>query len=285
LADNLAMPNTLRKLSREPLLHFLLAGLALFLLYGQVSDVAPAGDEEIVVTVGHIEHLTSLFLKTRQRLPTDAELNGLIDDFIVEEILYREAKSIGLDQNDTIVRRRLRQKMEFLFDDFSAVEPSDDELKQFLAEHPEQYRTDDRISFEHVYLKDGSRAKATTLLKELRSGTSGAAGNLIGLGLLPPRFGLSRKAEVSAQFGNSFTERLFSMETGSWMGPIESPFGVHLVYVEEVVAGRLPELDEVRGIVKRDWLSNRRADAEREILGRLRQKYTVTIEEPPPEES
>jgi len=285
LADNPEMPDTLRKLSREPLLHFLLAGLALFLLYSQVSDVAPAGDEEIVVTVGHIEHLTSLFLKTRQRLPTDTELAGLIEDFIVEEILYREAKSIGLDQNDTIVRRRMRQKMEFLFDDFSAAEPSDDELNEFLAEHPDQFRSDDRISFEHVYLKDGSRENATTLLKKLRSGNPGFAEELIGIGLLPPRFEMSRWAEVSAQFGNSFTERLFTLETGLWTGPIESPFGVHLVYVEEVVSGRLPELDEVRSIVKRDWLSNRRADAEREILARLRQKYTVTIEEPAPEES
>ena len=266
------------KLAREPLLHFLVAGAALFLLYHFVSDSEPAGDEQIVVTAGHIEHLTTLFLKTRQRLPTESELTGLIDDYVVEEILYREAKNIGLDQDDTIIRRRLRQKMEFLFEDFSRREPTREDLQEFLAENPERFRTDARITFEHVYLPEASRAEAELLLTEIESTDSVTADDLFLSGLLPPRFELARQAEIAAHLGGEFTEQLFDLDRGRWVGPVDSPFGVHLVYVEEVVPGRLPELDEVKDVVTRDWQVVRRAEAEREILEKLRAKYTVTIE-------
>ncbi len=272
------------KLAREPLLHFLVVGAALFLLYHFISDSEPAGDEQIVVTAGHIEHLTTLFLKTRQRLPTESELKGLIDDFVVEEILYREAKSIGLDQDDTIIRRRLRQKMEFLFEDFSTTQPTREDLQEFLAENPERFRTDARMTFEHVYLPEASRAEAELLLTEIESTDSVTADDLFLSGLLPPRFELARQAEIAAHLGGEFTEQLFDLDRGRWVGPIDSPFGVHLVYIEEVVPGRLPELDEVTDVVTRDWQVVRRAEAEKEILDALRAKYTVTIETLSPEE-
>ena len=188
------------KLAREPLLHFLVAGAALFLIYHFVSDSEPVGDEQIVVTAGHIEHLTTLFLKTRQRLPTETELKGLIDDFVTEEILYREAKSIGLDQDDTIIRRRLRQKMEFLFEDFSRTEPTREELQKFLADNSDQFRTDARITFEHVYLPDGSRAEAELLLTELQSGGSAVPDDLFLSGLIPPRF-VQRRHDIGYHRG------------------------------------------------------------------------------------
>ena len=271
-------------MTREPLLHFLAAGAALFLLYNFVSDSKPAGDEQIFVTAGHIEHLTTLFLKTRQRLPTESELTALIDDFVVEEILYREAKSIGLDQNDTIIRRRLRQKMEFLFDDFSTYEPTREELQKFLDDNPEQFRTDARITFEHVYFKDASRAEAEVLLKELRSTNAAPPDDMFLSGLLPPSYEAAREAEISAQFGAAFASQLLSLELRRWTGPMDSPFGIHLIYIEEIVPGRLPGLDEVVDIVTRDWQVVRRAEAEQEILQTLRAKYTVTIESLSPEE-
>jgi PPIC-type PPIASE domain len=271
------------KLVREPLLHFLVAGAALFLLYHFVSDSEPAGDEQIIVTAGHIEHLTTLFLKSRQRLPTDTELKGLIDDFVVEEVLYREAKSIGLDQDDTIIRRRLRQKMEFLFEDFSRVEPTRVELQKFLADNPEQFKTEARITFEHVYFKDSSRAEAMVLLSELRTTGAAPPDDMFLSGLLPPHFESAREAEIGAQLGRDFASRLLSLEPGKWTGPVDSPFGVHLVYIEEIIPGRLPELDEVTDIVTRDWQVVSRAESEKEILEALRAKYTVTIETLQPE--
>ena len=205
-------------------------------------------------------------------------MTGLIDDFVVEEILYREAKNIGLDQDDTIIRRRLRQKMEFLFDDFSSTEPTREDLQEFLAENPERFQTEARITFEHVYLEDGTRAEAELLLKELQSTGSATADDLFLSGLLPPRFESARQGEIAAHLGGEFTEQLLVLDRGRWVGPVDSPFGVHLVYIEEVVAGRLPELDEVKDVVRRDWQVVRRAEAERVILEKLRAKYTVTIE-------
>jgi hypothetical protein len=278
------MSDSVRKMLREPLVHFLLAGVALFILYGVVSDSAPAADDDIVVTVGHVEHLTSLFLKTRQRLPTDAELAGLIDDFIVEEILYREAKDIGLDQNDTIIRRRLRQKMEFLFDDFSTATPTDDELQKFLSEHPDQFRNEPRITFEHVYLPDASNAEAETLLRELKSRGDSAAEELFVTGLIPPRFEGARQAEIESRFGRAFSDAVFSLTERQWTGPVESPFGIHLIFVDNIQPSALPALTDIRAIVERDWLASRRAEAEKAILADLRQKYTVTIEDPVPGE-
>jgi len=268
----------MRRFIREPLLHFLVAGAALFLLYNFVSDSEPVSDEEIFVTAGHIEHLTTLFLKTRQRLPTESELTGLIDDFVIEEILYREAKSIGLDQNDTIIRRRLRQKMEFLFEDFSTTEPTRDDLATFLAENPERFKTEARITFEHVYLKDASLAEAESLLRELQTADSEPSDELFLTGLLPPRFEAARQSVIAAQLGDDFAEQLLVLEIQRWTGPVRSPFGVHLIYVEDVVQGRLPELEEVSDVVKRDWLVEQRAEAERAILQKLQEKYTVTIE-------
>ena len=148
---------------REPLLHFLLGGAALFLLFNYASD-SEVDDDQIVVTSGQIEHLVTLFVKTRQRAPTDVELRGLIDDYVLEEVLYREALAIGLDRDDTIVRRRLRQKIEFLLDDFTAVEPTDADLQQLLDKQPDRFRRDARITFEQVFLRNASRDAADSIL-------------------------------------------------------------------------------------------------------------------------
>lgn len=272
------MSESIRKVIREPLVHFLIAGALLFVLYSFVSGPEERDDNEIVVTAGQVEHLTTLFLKTRQRLPTQQELAGLIDNHIVEEILYREAMRIGLDQDDTIIRRRMRQKMEFIFDDFSTVAPTEDELQGFLNANPERYRTDDRITFGQVYIADSSRAEAERLLRELGDGDQGPTDELYAGGLLPAYFDNARRREVSARLGEIAADEIFSMAPGGWSGPVESPFGFHVVFIEEIVPGSVPNLDEVSAEVERDWLAERRAQAEKEILESLRQQYTVTIE-------
>lgn len=272
------MSDSIRRLLREPLVHFLLAGALLFVLFSFVSGPEERDDNEIVVTAGQVEHLTTLFLKTRQRLPTRQELAGLLDNHIVEEILYREAMRIGLDQDDTIIRRRLRQKMEFIFDDFSTATPTEDELQGFLNANPDRYRTDDRITFGQVYLSDSSQAEAETLLRELREGDQGPADELYTGGLLPAYFDNARRPEVSARLGEIAADEIFTLAPGEWSGPVQSPFGFHAVYIEEVTPGNVPELDEVSAEVERDWLAERRAQAEDEILESLRQQYIVTIE-------
>ena len=273
------MFDSIRTVMREPLLHFLLAGAGLFLLFNVVSEPEMTGDEQIIVSSGQIEHLVTLFVKTRVRPPSEAELRGLIDNFILEEVLYREATAIGLDKDDTIIRRRLKQKMEFLVDDFSAAEPTDEELQQFLDADPDRFQTDARISFEHVYLIDSSLEAANTVLVALQKNEPVKTDNALASGLLPGHFEDASASSITSQFGASFKDNLFALEPGHWTGPVESPFGLHLIRIDQIVEARVPALAEIRSVVQRDWLADRRNKARQALFDELRAKYTITIEE------
>ncbi len=274
------MINSIRTMVREPLVHFLLGGAGLFLLFSLVSNSDRAANDEIVVSAGQIEHMVSIFQKTRQRAPTGEELRGLIDNFIVEEMFYREAVSIGLDQDDTIIRRRLRQKMEFLLDDFTVVEPSDADLQQFLDENPGRFRADALISFVQVYLNEFSRDKAEAVLAKLQSGAVATPDELSESHLLPFSFDDASEAVISAQFGEKFKAMLFSLEVGQWIGPVDSPFGIHFVRIGNIVAGRIPGLTEIRKEVEREWLVDFRKIAQKEILEQMKMGYSVTVDLP-----
>ncbi len=273
------MFESIRAVMREPLMHFLLAGAGLFLLFDVVSEPETTGDEQIVVTSGHIEHLATLFVKTWQRPPTDAELRGLIDSFILEEVLYREATAIGLDQDDTIIRRRLKQKMEFLVDDFAAAIPSTEDLQQFLDGDPERFRAEARISFEHVYLADPLAGEADALLAALQSGEALDSKIMSLSGLLPRRFDDASETNVAGQFGGEFSAALFALDIEQWTGPVQSPFGTHLVRIDQKVEARVPLLDEIRDVVQREWLVDRRQAGQAALFDQLRAKYVITIEE------
>jgi len=262
---------------REPLLHFLLGGAGLFLLFNYVADPETGRDDQIVVTSGQIEHLVTLFVKTRQRVPSDVELRGLVDSYVLEEVLYREALTMGLDQDDSIVRRRMRQKIEFLLDDFTLVEPTDADLQQFMDKQPDRFVPDARITFEQVYLKEESREAADSTLVILQEGVADP-NRLSDSHLIAYRFDDVTEAVISAQFGNSFMTALFALETGGWTGPIDSPFGLHLVRIEKIIAGAVPPLADIRAEVEREWLVDFRATAQQAIIDEMQSKYTVTIE-------
>jgi len=250
--------DSIRAVMREPLLHFLLAGAGLFLLFNYVSDPETIGDDQIVVTSGQIEHLTTLFVKTRQRTPTDIELLGLIDNYVLEEVLYREALAMGLERDDTIIRRRLRQKIEFLMDDFTLVEPADEDLRQLLDKEPDRFRLDARISFAQVYLKEESRASADATLATLQSSVSDPS-QLSDSHLIAYEFDDVSEAVISAQFGDTFKTAF-------------------LVRIEDIVAGTVPALTDIRTEVEREWLVDFRASAQQAIIDQMKLKYTVTVE-------
>lgn len=265
---------------REPLVHFLVLGAGLFLLSGLASGPDAPAEDQIVVTAGKIENLVEVFSKVRQRPPSAAELEGMIEDHILEEVLYREAKAMGLDDNDTIIRRRLRQKMEFLVDDFAAQEPDDEELLTLLAASPERFRRESTISFEHVFFREGAEQEAATLLAELEAGADIAVSTAGHRLPLPSVFDDSPEREISTLFGAPFKDALWALDTGAWTGPVPSPFGLHLVLVSERVEGHLPALDEIREKVAREWLSARRRTAQKAFFEQLRSRYAITVERP-----
>jgi hypothetical protein len=209
------------QLLRESLVHFLLLGAVLFGVFAWVGDRGSARAGHIAITPGHLEHLTVSFTRTRQRPPTAQELAGLIEDYIREEVLYREAVAMGLDRDDTIVRCRLRQKLEFLTEETAeTVPPSDAELRTFLQQHPDAFRIEPRLAFQHVYLSrdrhgDAADATARQLLAQLSTGD--AITDPITLGdpfLLPHEFSLSSRNEIARLFGDTFAAQLQQLGPG-----------------------------------------------------------------------
>ncbi|HXV60323.1 MAG TPA: peptidylprolyl isomerase [Vicinamibacteria bacterium] len=273
----------MKPLLREPLVHFLVLGAGLFLWYG-VSGGGPAADSRIVVSPGQIDQMVEIFGKTWQRSPTRVELEALIEDYIREEVLFREAMAMGLDQGDTIIRRRLRQKIEFLAEDLiPASDPTDEQLQQFLRGNPEPFRVEPRVSFRHIYFSrdrrgDSITAEATSVLDRLRAGGDPSAyGDPI---LVPEDFESVSGRDVESLFGQGFAGALTQAAVGEWTGPLESGYGVHLVLVRDFAPGRIPELEEIREAVEREWSSARRREANQAIYQKFRERYTVTVEIP-----
>ena len=275
----------LQKILREPLLHFLVLGAGLFVLFGVVGGPAEQRPDQIVVSAAKVENLAQLFERTWRRRPTEAELDGLIEDHVKEEILYREALALGLEQDDIVIRRRLRQKMEFVSEDVALqAEPSEDELRAFLAEHGDKFRAPWRVSFAQVYLSperhgENTKRDAERLLAELSAGETapGKAGDPF---LLDQEFQDLAAYDVERLFGGPFAERLADLPPGRWSGPVNSPYGLHLILVRERIESRLPDLDEVRDGVMRDWRAARREETNRTFYEGLRAGYEVTVERP-----
>ncbi len=278
----------MRRLLREPLLHFVLLGAALFALDALRSrGTFTERDDEIIVSTGRVENLSALFEKTWQRPPTAEELRGLVDDFVLEEALYREGIALGVDRNDTVIRRRVRQKMEFVVNDIiEDAAPTEADLKTWLANHPDLYRRRGRHRFRQIYLSperhgESLAADADEVLAELRALDEGADPRGFGdPSLLEHAFSDVTGQVVIATFGKSFAASLITLPTGEWSGPITSGYGLHLVHVEAHTPGTLPPLDQVRALVERDWRFVRREEAAARYNETLLDRYRVEVQWP-----
>ena len=277
------------KILREPLLHFILLGAAIFAVFGFVNRHRTDKPGEIVVTRGTVENIVTGFTRTWQRPPTDDELRGLIRDYIREEAAYREALAMGLDRDDTIVRRRLRQKLEFLSDDLATrVEPTDADLQTFLLAHPDMFQSEPLFSFRQVYLNPQLHAVSlsldeTRLLAQLQR--TAPHGDLSSLGdpfLLASSYQNVSLAEVKQVFGDQFASALVALPLATWQGPVTSGYGAHFVFLSQHTEPTLPALAGIRDQVRREWFNAKRNQATERFYQALLKRYTVKIE--PPEE-
>jgi len=279
----------MKRILQEPLLHFVLLGAALFVAYGMMSRTSNQSEPAaIVVTQGQIEHLAISFTQAWRRPPTAEELAGLVRDLVREEVYCREAVAMGLDQDDTVIRRRLRQKLEFVSADIAAMaEPSEADLQAYLEANPEAFRTPTRFSFTQIHLDPAKHGvhlarDAADLLARLNQ--AGAPVDLADLGdsrLLDQQFALVSATDIAQQFGAQFASQLGLVEPGRWVGPLESGYGVHLVLVTARTEGRLPPLADVRPAVRTAWTNARRLAANEEFYQNLLKRYKVVIEPPP----
>jgi parvulin-like peptidyl-prolyl cis-trans isomerase-like protein len=277
----------LKKLLREPLVHFLLLGTVLFAAHGALVERATSEPGKIVVSQSRIDHLKEGFARTWLRAPTAEELEGLIRDYIREEVYYREALAMGLDRDDTIIRRRLQQKLEFLSENTTDLtSPTDEELRAFLQNNPDQFRSQRRFSFQQVYLslerhRVSLAGDAAELLRQLRNSNGSDTSRLGDPSLLEPRFADVEATEVAKQFGEKFAIALNDLPLGEWQGPVESNYGIHLVFVDERTERRSPALEEVRDAVRRELLNVRRLESNKKFYDGLRKRYTISIEPAP----
>lgn len=277
----------LRKLIREPLFHFVLLGAVIFLLAGRVRSGSVGSADKIVVTQSQIESIVVGFSRTWMRPPSQEELQGLVNDYVREEVLYREAKAMGMDQDDIIVRRRMRQKFEFLAEDQAARTgpPTDQELESYLRQHADKYSEEPNFSFDHIFFSREMRgasadAEANAMLARLSGKGTIDIAKLGDAFLLPSRFEKTSAGETARLFGEKFAEDLTKAPLGTWAGPIESSYGIHLVRVNARIPEGAPPLAKVREAVLRDLLSDRRKQELDTQYEKLRARYMVVVEPP-----
>jgi hypothetical protein len=272
-------------LLREPLLHFAVIGAVLFGSYSWLGD--EGSDTETVEPVrigeGDIRWLKQTWSRQWLRDPAPDELKGLVNDLVSEELMAREALEMGLDKDDTIVRRRLAQKLKFLMEDTAQLaEPTEGELRQYYANHAASFDTPGKVSFRQIYFNSNGRkdalADATAMLAGLKS-ASDSSSDLGDRFLLGNDFRHIDERSLSGMFGPDFANAVFSLTPGEWSGPIKSGYGQHLVLVARHIPGEPKPFDAVKEAVLAQWRSERQLELSRAYLADLRRKYGVELDE------
>ena len=273
------------RIIREPLFHFLILGAVIFAVYSLVTRHKTDEPGQIVVTRGATENLMTGFTRTWQRPPTEEELQGLLRDYIREEAAYREALALGLDRDDMIVRRRLRQKLEFVSDELATrAEPTNAELQSFLQAHKEMFQSEPLFTLRQIYFDprrhdNNIHTEVTRVLDDLlHSGLQVPHADLGDPFLLQPDFDDISLSDLKKTFGEQFAAAVSGLPVGSWHGPIESGYGAHLIYVLKHTDSQLPALSQVREQVRRAYLEGKRRDATDKFYQELLKRYTIRIE-------
>ena len=273
---------------QDPLFHFLILGAGLFMVFSMVNNSVSVPAEKILIDETQALRLAEQFQRTWMRPPTRQEPKGLAEDFVKEEILYREARALGLDQDDLVIRRRLRQKMEFINADLTEPQPpADADLQAYFDANQDKFRLPDRFSFHQIYLNPAKhtgdlRRKADELLRRLTTEASSAVDpNMIGdATLLPARLDAVTQREVANSFGRGFAKNIENVPTGRWSGPYASSYGLHLLRITNREAGGLPAIAEIRPILEREWYATRRREANERLYQAIRERYDIEIRLP-----
>src|SRR5271165_2631759 len=280
----------LKRWLREPLLHFLLLGVALFAIYGYMHRGRGGfeSSRQIKLSLDELAQMEMYFESQWHRQPTPAESQAMVEDKVREEVLYREALAMSLDKDDTIVKRRMAQKMQFLAEDVAAAhEPSTAELKAWFDKNRNKFALPSRYSFRHLYFSPDKRGKNAQddAAKALARIAGQPEDSKLAVSLADPfmfqdYYGDRAPDALAKEFGPQFVVALEKLKPGSWQGPVESGYGWHLVYVDTVIPGRIPAFEEMEPDVKTAWLAEQKQQAWRKAYAEMRAKYTVLLPNP-----
>jgi hypothetical protein len=271
---------SLRQFLREPLAHFVLIGLALFLLHGWVAPADEAG-RRIVVNQARVDDMAREYRAQLGRSPAPEELKSLVDTYVHDEILYREGMAQGLGRDDPVIRRRILQKYEIILEEESGQgAPSDADLSAYLKAHPAEFERPATVTFDQVFFDaSGSPAEGEQRFEAARRAALRGA-DPAGLGqdsMLPRHVETTPLDRVAQDFGPAFAAGLAEAPVGRWIGPLPSSYGAHLVRVAARTPPSLPPLDEVRAAVAREWEGDRRRRALAATYDKLRGDYDVAV--------
>ena len=263
------------------MLHFVVIGIALFIVH---AWVAPADNDgrRIIISQSAIDDLASQHRSTWGRSPNEVELGHLVETYVHDEILYREGMRLGLDADDQVIKRRVRQKLEIIAEEANAdPSPTDADLSGYLARHPEKFVQPGLVTFQQIMF-DGARSVDEinrSVATARRAIVDGADPLELGeLALFPGQLVDASLDLVARDFGSRFARQLQEVPLGQWVGPVPSAFGMHLVCVTARTPPAVPQLDAVRSSVEREWEAARRTRALDETYRRLRQRYEVVFE-------
>ncbi len=276
------------KFLREPLVQFLFLGGLIYLAYALVT---PQSEEDnsrtILVSASRVQWMQDSWQKRWNRLPTKQELDGIIQQYIKETVLYNEAIKMGLDKDDGVIRRRLAQQVEFLAKDLVVyTPPAQADLEKYYKEHLDQYKPDVSYSFTQVYFDPDKRGESTlddaNKVKEKLVAQASMLQNVEGLGddyMKANYFEANTPMEIRKNFGSGFAESLMELEAGKWHGPVLSGFGTHLVFVNEIISPPVPPFDEIKARVLEDWIEQKRESLNEEFYEALEDYYTIIVED------
>jgi len=274
------------KFFREPLFHFIVAGVVLFSAYAWLDGSRPAADgvEPVWIGEGEIQWLKETYSSQWLRPPDANELQGLVINLVEEELLAREAQAMGLGDDDTIIRRRLAQKLKFLVEDTSRLaEPGEAELRQYFEANAARFEESPRVSFSQIYFNPENRKDAANDAGRVLAGLStdaGADGAELGdRFLLEAEMTHADRQAIASTFGDKFADALLVVETGKWSGPLISGYGTHLVFVSAREIARKPAFEAVRDKVIAEWRRESEQKTSQDYLARLREKYGVEFED------
>ncbi|MCP4683727.1 MAG: peptidyl-prolyl cis-trans isomerase [Desulfobacterales bacterium] len=275
----------MKKIVKDPLFHFLVAGVFLFVFWEYGGGSADPDTNRIIVGPAQIDRIEAAWKKQMRRPTTDNELKELIEQFVQEEVLFREAMAMGLDKDDTIVRRRLVQKMRFLIQDIvDQKQPGEAELKAYFNENKDLFRSPAKISFTHIYFSQDRRGDAAVndakktleYLNETGVARSPKSGDPF---MLHYDYSEITESETNRLFGNMFSTQVFKLRPGAWQGPIQSGYGVHLARVIKKIPSYLPEFKEAIERVSLEYMGTQRKKANEEAIKNLRKRYRIVLDE------
>jgi hypothetical protein len=269
---------------KDPLVHFLVIGAALFALASWRGDSVESGRERIEINAEQVAQVRDAAALLEGRPPTAAELAELIEPAIREEVLYREALALGLDVDDDEVRRRLIEKMQYVTRDLADPEPaSEDELRGFYDRALERFEIPELVTFDQAFFSPGSRGDEVERDAEAALAALRAGAPIAGVGDRTPlreTYDRAPREQVDVLFGAAIAEALFTTTSGEWLGPLRSDFGVHVLRLRARSERRLPPFEEIRDQVREAFAADRRRELNEAEYRRMRDRYEIVVDWP-----